>query len=345
MRRTTIKDIASVVGVTPAVVSYVMNGKEYKVSNDTVLKVRNAIKEMNYIPNLMARSLVNNKSMLIGVIIPQTEGTSQILLKNPFYSEIIGGIEAKLRVNGYHMLLSGVDKDSSYLDTSVQRNLDGAIIMGIYQEKFYEELKQARIPIVLIDSYISDNYFYRVGIDDELGGYLATRYLIEQGHRDIVLVTGSIKRDGVNEKRFLGYKRALNEMNVFYNPDYVLEGPMSYHHGCLAGNIISEKFRDVTAVFAVADLIALGLIKSFAMKGVKVPEDISVIGFDNISMLEYVFPPLTTIGQDINQKGEAAAQVLIDIIENKQKDDSKNMILPIEIIKRGTVRALEQIER
>lgn len=342
MRRTTIKDIASVVGVTPAVISYVLNGKEYKVSSDTVTKVRNAIKEMNYIPNLMARSLVNNKSMLIGVIIPQTEGSSQILLKNPFYSEIIGGIEAKLRESGYHMLLSGVDKGSSYLDTSVQRNLDGAIIMGIYQEKFYEELKQARIPIVLIDSYISDNYFYRVGIDDELGGYLATKYLVEQGHRDIVLVTGSIKRDGVNEKRFLGYKRALNELNVFYNPDYVLEGPMSYQHGCMAGNIISERFKNITAVFAVADLIALGLIKSLALKGVKVPEDISVVGFDNISLLEYVFPPLTTIGQNINQKGETAAKVLIDIIESTPAKTAKNLILPIEIIQRGTVRKIER---
>lgn len=338
MKRTTIKDIANAVGVTPAVVSYILNGKEHKVSTETIQKVRAAIKDLNYIPNLTARSLVNNKSNLIGVIIPQTENSSQILLKNPFYSEIISGIELKLRSSGYHMILSGVDKDSSYLDTSVQRNLDGAIIMGIYQEKFYEELKEASMPIVLIDSYITDDYFYRIGIDDELGGYMATKYLIEQGHRDIALVTGSIKRDGVNEKRFLGYKRALHEMNVFYNPDYVFEGTVSYQSGCLAGEVISEKYKNITAVFASADLIALGAMKSFAERGIRIPDDISVIGFDNISTLEYTYPPLTTISQNIFLKGEKSAEMLIDILNDKKENKSKEVILPIELMERNTVK-------
>ncbi len=341
MRRTTIKDIANAVGVTPAVVSYVINGKEHKVSGETISKVKQAIKDLNYIPNLNARSLVNNKSKLIGVIIPQTETTSQIILKNPFYSEIVSGIEVKLRAAGYNMILSGVDNDKSYLNTSVQRNLDGAIIMGIYQEKFYDELKQASIPIVLIDSYVTDDSFYRVGIDDEMGGYMATKYLIEQGHRDIALVTGSIKRDGVIEKRFLGYKRALNEMNVFYNPDYVIEGVVSHESGYNAGTIISEKFKNVTAVFASADLIALGLIKSFAEKGIRIPEDISVMGFDNISILEYIYPPLTTVSQNISLKGEKAAEALIDIIENQRVKNPKELILPIEIVKRKTVREIK----
>ncbi len=340
MKRITIKDIANAVGVTPAVVSYVLNGKEHKISDETVQRVKNAIKELNYIPNLNARSLVNNKSKLIGVIIPQTETSAQILLKNPFYSEIISGIEVRLRAGGYNMILSGVDNDKSYLNTSVQRNLDGAIIMGIYQEKFYDELKQASIPIVLIDSYITDDSFYRIGIDDELGGYMATKYLIEHGHRDIALVTGSIKRDGVIEKRFLGYKRALNEMNIFYNPDYVFEGVVSHESGYHAGELISEKFKNITAIFASADLIALGLMKSFAEKGIRIPEDISVMGFDNISTLEYTYPPLTTVSQSIGLKGETAAKVLIETIENKQNENPKELVLPIEIVGRKTVKQL-----
>ena len=214
--------------------------------------------------------------------------------------------------------------------------------MGIYQEKFYDELKQASIPIVLIDSYVTDDCFYRVGIDDELGGYMATKYLIEQGHREIAMVTGSIKRDGVNEKRFLGYKRALQEMNVFYNPDYVFEGAVSYQNGCLAGDVISEKYKDITAVFASADLIALGLIRSLAEKGINVPNDISVIGFDNISTLEYTYPPLTTVGQNINLKGEKAAEVLIEMIDSKKVKNPKELILPIEIVIRETVKKLEK---
>lgn len=341
MKRTTIKDIAKAVGVTPAVISYVLNGKEYKVSGETVLKVKSAIKELNYIPNLTARSLVKNESHLIGVIIPQTEDSTQMLLTNPFYSEIVSGVESKLREYGYHMLLSGVEKGNTYLDTSVQRNLDGAIIMGIYQEQFYEELKQASIPIVLIDSYISDNYFYRVGIDDEYGGYIATKYLIDQGHRDIALVTGSIKRDGVNEKRFLGYKRALSEASIFYNPDYVFDGSVSYEYGCAAGKTIAQKYKKITAAFASADLIALGLISSLKENNVEVPDDISIIGFDNVSTLKFSLPPLTTVGQDITAKGITAAEALIKMIEGKEQYESMEKMLPLKIIERKSVKRFE----
>lgn len=340
MKRTTIKDIARAVGVTPAVVSYVLNGKEYKVSGETLQKVKNTIKELNYIPNLTARSLVNNRSHLVGVIIPQTEDSAQMLLTNHFYSEIVSGVESRLREYGYHLLLSGVEKGKSYLDTSVQRNLDGAIIMGIYQERFYEELKQASIPIVLIDSYISDNYFFRVGIDDEYGGYIATKYLIDQGHREIALVTGSIKRDGVNEKRFLGYKRALSEASIFYNPDYVFDGSVSYEHGCEAGKMIAAKCGKITAVFASADLIALGVINSLKENNVGVPDDISIIGFDNLSTLKFSFPALTTVGQDITGKGVAAAEALVEMIEGKGRNESMEKILPLKIIERKSVKRI-----
>ena len=342
MRRVTIKDIAKAVGVTPAVVSYVMNGKEHKVSAETVSKIKNAMKEMNYIPNLSARSLVNDKSQMIGVIIPQTEDSAQMLLTNPFYSEIVSGIEAKLRQNNYHMILSGVDKGKSYLDTSVQRNLDGAIIMGIYQEQFYEELKELKLPIVLIDSYIADDSFYRVGINDEYGGYLATKYLIDNGHKDIALVTGSIKRDGVNEKRFLGYKRALKEAGIFYNPDNVFDGNVSYEYGCEAGRIISQNHKRITAVFASADLIALGLIRSIKEAGYDVPNDFSVVGFDNISSLKYTLPPLTTVGQNITEKGLKAAEVLIDLINNTHiENGQKEFLMPLEIVERDSVKAMD----
>ncbi len=344
IKRTTIKDIAKAVGVTPAVVSYVLNGKEYKLSDATVSKVKNAIRELNYIPNLTARSLVKNNSHLIGVIIPQTEDSSQMLLTNPFYSEIVSGVESKLRECGYHLLLSGVEKGNSYLDTSVQRNLDGAIIMGIYQEQFYEELKQASIPIVLIDSYISDNYFFKVGIDDEYGGYIATKYLIDQGHREIALVTGSIKHDGVNEKRFLGYKRALNEASIFYNPDYVFDGSVSYEQGCAAGRTIAaHRHGKITAVFASADMIALGLVNSLRDNNIEVPDDISVIGFDNISILKYSLLPLTTVGQDITAKGVAAAEALVNMIEGKGKYEPMEKVLPLNIIERKSVKRLNSI--
>jgi DNA-binding LacI/PurR family transcriptional regulator len=342
LKKATIKDVAMHAGVSIATVSYVLNGKESKVSRETIDKIHNSIKSLNYIPNFTARSLVNNSTKLIGVMIPQTENFKQLLLDNPVYSEIISGIEYKLREHGYHLLLSGVDEGKSYLDMSVQRNLDGAIIMGIYAEQFYSEFKQVKIPIVLIDSYIHDHYFSTVGIDDEYGGYLATKYLIDSGHRNIALVTGMIKKDGVVEKRFLGYKRALMEAGLFYNPEYVFEESVSYVYGIAAGKEMATHHPQITAAFATADMVALGLIRGIKESGKEVPDDISVIGFDDISLSRIFLPQLTTIRQDISLKGRTAAEQLIEIINSANKVEKKKILLPLEVVERQTVQRLNE---
>lgn len=342
MRKTTIKDVALAAGVSTASVSYVLNGKSEKVSEETVERIRQAIEQLNYIPNFSAISLVKNQSKLVGVVIPQTESHKQLILQNPFYSEIVSAIEGRLREHGYHLILSGVKEGESFLDVSVQRNLDGIIIMGIYPEQFYEGLKKINIPIVLIDSYINDNYFNRIGIDDEYGGYLATKYLIDQGHTNIGLITGAIRKDGVVEKRFLGYKRAIREANFFYNPDYVFEDSMSYEHGMEAGERIAARHPEITAVFATGDMVAFGAIKSFWNMGKKVPEDISVIGFDDIFMSRMFIPPLTTVKQDISEKGVTAAEHLIRLIQRDDVQEAGEILLPLKIIERQTVLAIEK---
>ncbi len=347
MRKTTIKDVAKHAGVSTATVSYVLNGKEDRVSSKTIHKIHDTVKLLNYIPNISARSLVNNSTKLIGVMIPQTEDHKQLLLENPFYSEIVSGIESKLREHGYHLILSGVDKGESYLDLSVQRNLDGAIIMGIYQEQFYAEFKQVKIPIVLIDSYINDSYFSSVGINDELGGYLATKHLINCGHRNIALVTGMIRQDGVVEKRFLGYKRALRENNIFYNPDNVFEHSVSYSYGYDVGKTIAERFPEITAVFATADMMAIGLIGGIKESGREVPDNISVIGFDDIPLCNIFIPQLTTVKQDITLKGRTAAELLIDIIDSEEADRAvkkREVVLPLTVVERKTVKRIELID-
>ncbi|MDQ6421013.1 LacI family DNA-binding transcriptional regulator [Paenibacillus sp. LHD-117] len=342
MKRQTIKDVAKAAGVSAAAVSYAINGKEHKVSAETLEKIKDAMSELNYVPNYSARSLVNNRSNLIGIVIPQTEDMNHPLLENPFYSEIISGIEAELRNRGYHFILSGVNKGKSYLDTSMQRNLDGAIIMGIYHESFYEELKEINIPMVLIDSYIHDSYFRNIGIDDEEGGFMATRYLIGKGHSNIALATGMIKKDGVVEKRFLGYKRALKEAKLFYRPEFVYEGTMSYEYGVEAGRLIGEKHPEITAVFATSDMMALGVITGLSECGKRVPEDVSVIGFDDIAISKIFIPKLTTIKQNITRKGIKAAECLLDAMNGEDAELPKEIILPLEIVERNSVRDISE---
>ncbi|MEK8131374.1 LacI family DNA-binding transcriptional regulator [Paenibacillus filicis] len=340
MKKPTIKDVAKAAGVSTATVSYALNGRTDKVSNETIERIKQIIETINYIPDFSARSLVKNQSKLIGIVIPQTESHKQLILENPFYSEIISGIEGKLREHGYHLLLSGVNQGESYLNLSVQRNLDGAIMMGIYPEQFYDGFKKIKIPIVLIDSYINDSYFKRIGIDDEYGGYLATKHLIDKGHSNIGLITGAIRKDGVVEKRFLGYKRAIREANFFYNPDYVFEDSMSYEHGMAAGKLIASKHPEITAVFATGDMVAFGAIRSLINEGKRVPEDISVIGFDDISMSKMFIPPLTTIRQSITEKGAVAAELLIHMIQGNGEQEANEVVLPLTIVERATVKAL-----
>jgi DNA-binding LacI/PurR family transcriptional regulator len=341
MKRITIRDVSERAGVSTAAVSYVLNGRMGKVSPETVLKVRRAAEDLNYIPDFSARSLVNNKSKLIGVVIPQTEDRKQLLLQNPFYSELICGIEGRLREFGYHMILSGVEKGEGYLDTSLQRNLDGAIIMGIYQESFYEDLKKARMPIVLVDSYIYDSHFHVVGIDDELGGYLATKHFIDNGHVNIALVTGLIRKDGVVEKRFLGYKRALKEAGLFYHPDHVFEHSVTYEYGQEAGRSITAKYPEITAVFATSDLVAMGVMRGLRDGGKEVPDHVSVIGFDDITIASMCTPPLTTIMQDTIARGITAADRLLSAIKNEGKEvPAQPTIMPLKLIIRDSVRKL-----
>lgn len=339
MKKATIKDVALHAGVSVAAVSYVLNGKEHRVSGDTVAKINESVKALNYIPNISARGLAKNTSELIGVIIPQTENRKSLVLENPFYSETISAIESVCREYGYHIIVSGVEKGKSYLDISISRNLDGAIIMGVYPEQLYEECKEVGIPIVLIDSYIHDDYFLNVGIDDEYGGYLATQYLIEQGHRNIALVTGTIRSDGVVEKRFLGYKRALQEAGLFYNSHHVFEKTVSYEHGMESGARIAAEHPEITAVFTTADVVAFGAIRGIKEAGKSVPEDLSVIGFDDISMAHMFLPGLTTVKQNISLKGEIAARNLLEQITGERKGPTETKI-ELEVVERQTVAKL-----
>ena len=341
-KRVTIKDVAREAEVSIATISYVINNKD-NLSKETIEKVNNTIRRLNYIPDLSARSLVNKKSTLIGIVIPQTEPGKQLMFNNPFYSEFISGVEYTARLNGYHIIISGADADESYLEISKKRNLDGIIILGAYPEEFFSDLKKSSIPIVLIDSYCDDHYFHSIQINDRYGGYIATRYLIENGHRDIALLTGKIKKDGVSEKRYQGYKDALKEYEIPYRPDYVFEGLVDYDYGLNIADRILNSSRNLTAVFSTADIMAMGLIRRLKVLGVKIPDDMSVIGFDDVYITKLIDPGLTTVKQNIFLKGETSVKLILDCINGKQRG-KQEIILPIEIVERDTVKRLVRVE-
>jgi LacI family transcriptional regulator len=336
--KVTIKEVAKKAGVSSATVSYVLNKKE-TISEETKKRVWKAIDELRYVPDLSARSLTAGSSKLIGVLIPQTENSSRIMFENNFYSEILGSIEYCARLKGYHILISAADTTEKYLNLVKERNLDGVIVIGIYPNSFYKEMKKSKIPIVLIDSYCNDHYYHSIRIDDVYGGYLSTKYMIEHGHRKIAFFCGEIKENGVMKKRLQGYCEALDEYGIKYNEDYVFEGKVNYESGIVLADSLCKSNVKATAVVTTADILAISAIKAFYEQGIRVPDDISIIGFDDLQISKYITPGLTTVHQEISMKGKQAMDLLIKNIENPTMTKQEE-IIPINIVERGSVKTI-----
>lgn len=299
-----------------------------------------AVKKLDYVPDLNARGLSMRDSKLIGVVVPQTEPGDRLMLQNPFYSEVLGSIEYYARQQGYHILISATDANASYLTLAKQRNLDGIIVIGMYPSEFYQQMKKTKIPIVLIDSYCNDYYYHNIRIDDAYGSYLATRYVLQCGHREIAFFVGQLHENGVMKKRLAGYQKALNEFSVQYRTEYVFEGQIDYKSGIQMAETMLRQKLPATAIVAAADILAIGAMKGIYELGYRVPNDVSVVGFDDLELSRYLTPGLTTIKQQISLKGERAVELLLKHIAQPNLTKQEE-ILPLQLIERGSVRKLE----
>ena len=339
MGRITIKEVAKEAGVSTATVSYVMNGKK-NIPEATREQVLAASQKLGYVSNYSARSMRMNRSNLIGVIIPQTEPGSQMVFENPFYSEILSSIEYCARLSGYHVIVSGTNADENYLKLAQQRNLDGIIIIGMYKEPSYPELRASRIPIVLVDSYTDDHYFHTIRINDRHAGYIATRHLIENGHRKIAFLSGAIKEGGVMKLRLAGYFDALDEYGIPHEERYLLTENISFDSGRRLARRMAQTL-DVTAAFCTADILAVGVIKELNESERLIPSRYSVVGVDNLSIARYSIPGLTTVGQNIYSKGEKAVEMILNAIADPSAG-KQEFVLPITLVERESVRNISR---
>lgn len=339
MARATLKDVAQLAGVSTATVSYALNGKR-RISDETRQRILDAVAQLDYVPDLNARGLSMRDSKLIGVVVPQTEPGDRLMFQNSFYGEVLGSIEYYARQQGYHILISATDANESYLTLAKKRNLDGIIVIGMYPDDFYQQMKKTHIPIVLIDSYCNDHYYHNIRIDDAYGSYLATRYMLENGHRDIAFFSGQLKENGVMKKRLLGYQQALQEFALPYRREYVFEGQIDYGSGIDLARQLLAAGLPATAIVAAADILAIGAIKGLFEAGKYVPRDYSVIGFDDAEIAQYMTPGLTTIRQQISLKGQKAVELLLKHIQDPTLPKQEE-ILPLQLVARGSVRKLD----
>lgn len=353
-KQVSIRDVAREAGVSAATVSYILNDTpNLSFTPETRERVMAAAERLNYVANQAAKTLGssrvegNTQSKLIGIVIPQTENKrkeSHIMFGNPFYGTFLSAVELEIRKAGYHLILSGTNPGQSYIEIVKSRTLDGVIILGAYPSGDVADYKRYRIPVVLVDCYgNSEELFFSIRTDDRLGGYMATKYLIEKGHRNIAIVTGELKEHGVNSERYQGYLDALKEAGIRPLKKNVFEGYVDYKYGAEVSRKIAQKRDGLTAVFATSDIAAVGLMNGLHKMGISVPNDISVIGFDDVEYAKMAFPGLTTIRQNIMEKGRQAARCVI-AAASEGMVPMKEKLIPMELVERGTVKDISTVE-
>lgn len=334
MKRVTINDIARECHTSKATVSYVINERYNKVSQEMVEKVQKAIKDLGYVPSLNAKSLAGRGSNLIGVIIPQMDVSEKLIFDNPFYSEFLSGVEYYLRKAGYGVVLSVVNRDNCFEELIKKWNLDGAVVFGIDNDEMLKSLGEYKFPVLLIDSYITESDYYRMNIRDEEACYEATKFLIRNSKK-VALVTGQIDKSMVLQKREAGYRRALEEAGYEFDETLVYQGDITYEYGLEATEEILQR-GDVTSILATADILARGVISQLQNHGKKIPNEYSVMGFDDTYQSRNMYPRLTTVGQNILERGETAGRLILKIIN--QEPVEKEQFMDFQIIERDTTR-------
>lgn len=331
----TIKDVARIAGVSTTTVSHVINKTRF-VAEATQERVNKAVEELNYAPSAVARSLKCNTTRTIGMLVTQST--------NPFFAEVVDGVESYCYRQGYTLILCNTggiyEKQRDYIRMLAEKRVDGILVMC---SDLTEELRRmldshADIPKVIMDWGPESSHADKIIDNSEEGGYLATKYLIDHGHTNIACLSGHLDKLACIE-RIAGYKRALTEADINFNGDLVIEGNFECDMAVVAADKIIAMEQRPTAVFCFNDTMALGLLSRLQEKGIRVPEDVSVIGYDNIEMSGYFSPPLTTVHQPKRRVGKTAFEILLERIKDKEHDKRVFEMHP-EIVERQSVKKL-----
>lgn len=329
----TIKDVAKLAGVSTTTVSHVINKTRF-VSESTREAVQMAIETLHYTPSAVARSLKVNHTQTIGLLATSSEA--------PYFAEIIEAIENRCFSHGYTLILANAHNDfrkqQAYLAMMAQKRIDGLMVLcSEYPDNLLKILEENRhIPMVVMDwgesrgdftDTVQDNAFH--------GGYMAGHYLIKRGHRDIGAIPGQMERN-TGGGRHAGFLKALSEANITVRQEWIVQGNFEPESGYQAMQKILAQKQRPTAIFCGGDIMAMGAICAASESGLRVPDDISVIGYDNVRNARYFTPALTTIHQPKEQLGETAFDMLLDRILNKRAAPQTIEVYP-ELIERLSV--------
>lgn len=328
-----IKDVAKEAGVSIATVSRVLNDVDV-VNEETKKKVVDAIAKLDYRPNIVARSLKTQRTRTIGIVVPD--------ISNQFYPEIVRGAEDVANIYNYNVILCNTDLDSEkeieYLRVLREKMVDGVIYMSNSMEnEIINTLNNLKLPTVLVETNSKNNEFPSVTIDNEKAAYDATNYLIKKGNKKIAYIGVSPEIANASSIRYLGYKRALEDNGIKYNDNLVQFGGLKAADGRDGMQLIIDKVKKVDAVFCASDEIAMGAINTLREKGINVPEEVDVVGFNNIYAASIYYPKLTTVEEPMYDMGSVGMRMLIKLV-NKKEIEQKHYVLDYKLIERDSCK-------
>ncbi|CAM3796492.1 MULTISPECIES: LacI family DNA-binding transcriptional regulator [Paenibacillus] len=325
----TMKDVAKAAGVSLSTASYAINGSS-KISEATRAKVIEAAKQLNYQKNGLATDLKRSSTKTIALILSDMSG--------PYYSELIRGVQEVALENGYDLIAcsSFGGNESTAIKFLREKRVDGVIISehNLHDEAILQSARKG-FPIVVLDRYLKGDYIYNVLVDNEKGGYMATELLIKNGCKQIAYISSS-SNSYDHKLRYKGYLQALSDYNLECTSNLNINGRFTIDGGYMATKLLIGQRQLPDAIFYANDEMAAGGIKAFQEAGIRVPDDISIVGFDDIFLAEHMNPPLTTIRQPKYEIGSLAAHLIVQLLEGLELEHE--YVLSTELVVRRSCK-------
>ena len=331
MSRVTIHDVARDAGVSVTTVSHVLNQTRF-VSEPVRARVQAAVQQLHYIPSALARSLKNNRTHTIGMIIPNSS--------NPYFAEIIRGIEDTCFAAGFNVILCNSDDDPAkqgkYIRVLAEKQVDGLIVLSSGgDDELGEQLRQANMPQVLVDREVDSSNADLVEVNHDGGGWLATRHLLQLGHSRIACITGPLGLSSAAQ-RLRGFRRAMADANLAVEEKWICQSDFTAAGGHAAMQKLLVAGPRPSAVFVCNDLMAFGAVSAANAANLVLPRDLSVIGFDDIALAAYCSPPLCTVAQPKHRMGAVAVQLLLARIADPARPPQREILEPTLCLRQST---------
>jgi LacI family transcriptional regulator len=330
----TIKEVAELAQVSQSTVSRALNGhKSVKEANRN--RVFDAIEKLGYKPNAFAQALASNRSHSIGMLVGTLDG--------PFYGPMMHNVEEVVRRHNYHLIITSgnelYEQERESIDFLTSKKVDGFVLIAdMLSDSDILDIARRSPATVVLNRNIPEIADKCICIDNELGGYLAVEHLIKNGHRKIGCITGQLSKVDSRD-RLQGYRNALNKYGIEYDANLVIEGRYDYKGNDEAINRLLDRDSSITAIFCMNDTIAMTAYGICKQRGYKIGEDISIIGFDNSKLSQYIIPALTTIDFPVKEMAHQAANCVMNILADKTCDQVENMLSPT-LIERNSVKNL-----